>query len=161
MLPLVNAPILIAYDGSDPARHCIGEAARLLGSRRVVVITAWEPGLAYATAMPMSDLGGLSTPAVDLGAAREAEEAMQERAERVADEGAELARSAGFEAEAIAVGEAVQVPDAILDKAREIGAAAIVIGSRGLSGLQARMQGSTSSAVLKDAPCPVLVVHQD
>ena len=159
MLPLVGAPILIAYDGSDPARHCIDEAARLLA--RVVVITAWEPGLAYATAMPMSDLGGLSTPAVDLGAAREAEEAMQERAERVADEGAELARSAGFEAEAIAVGEAVQVPDAILDKAREIGAAAIVIGSRGLSGLQARMQGSTSSAVLKDAPCPVLVVHQD
>ena len=84
MLPLVDAPILIAYDGSDPARHCIDEAARLFGSRRVVVITAWEPGLAYATAMPMSDLGGLSTPADDLGAAREAEEARQERAEGVA-----------------------------------------------------------------------------
>jgi nucleotide-binding universal stress UspA family protein len=160
-MPPVEAPVRIAYDGAEPARRCIDEAARLLGSRRVVVMTAWEPGLARASAMPMSSLGGLSTPAVDLGAAREAEEAMQERAERIAGDGAELARSAGLEAEAVAVGQAVAAPDAIVGKAREIGAAAIVIGSRGLSGLRARMQGSTSSALLKDAPCPVLVVHDD
>ena len=55
--------------------------------------------------------------------------------------------------------EGPRVAEAITDQAQEIGAAAIVVGSRGLSGLRARMEGSTSNAVLKHAPCPVLVVH--
>jgi nucleotide-binding universal stress UspA family protein len=36
-----------------------------------------------------------------------------------------------------------------------------VVGSRGLTGLRARLEGSTSNAVLKHAPCPVVVVHDD
>lgn len=154
-----EAPVLIAYDGSDSARRCISEAAELFGSRRVVVMTVWEPGLAYAIAMPTSPLGGLSPATVDVGVTREADEELQERAERIARDGADLARAAGLEAEAIAVAEATRVSDAITDQARETGAAAIVIGSRGLSGLRARMEGSTSGTVLKHAPCPVLVVH--
>jgi nucleotide-binding universal stress UspA family protein len=35
----------------------------------------------------------------------------------------------------------------------------VIVGSRGLSGLRARLEGSTSSAVLKRAACPVVVVH--
>jgi nucleotide-binding universal stress UspA family protein len=55
----------------------------------------------------------------------------------------------------------VRAADAIVELARERGVAAIVIGSRGLTGLRARLEGSTSSAVLKHASCPVLVVHHD
>ena len=51
--------------------------------------------------------------------------------------------------------------DAIIDAARKRDAAAIVVGSRGLKGLRARLEGSTSNAVVKNAPCPVLVVHDD
>ena len=43
-----DAPVLIAYDGSDTARHAVREAARLLGSREVLVVTIWEPALAAA-----------------------------------------------------------------------------------------------------------------
>ncbi len=157
-----DGPILIAYDGSDSARRCISEAAKLFGSRRVVVVTVWEPGLAYAAPTPMP-MPGMEPPAfaVDAEAAREADDALQGRAERIAADGAELAKSAGLRAEAIAVGEETRVAEAITNQAQEIGAAAIVVGSRGLSGLRARMEGSTSSAVLKHAPCPVVVVHHD
>lgn len=156
-----EAPILIAYDGSNAARDSINKAAELFASRPIVVMTVWEPGLAAAMATPMPPLGGLTPGTVDIEAAREADEQLQGRAERIARDGADLARAAGLDAEAIAVAEATRVSDAITDQAREAGAAAIVIGSRGLSGLRARMEGSTSSAVLKNAPCPVLVVHPD
>ena len=156
-----EAPILIAYDGSDAARLAIGKAAELFASRRIVVMTVWEPGLAAAMATPMPPLSGLAPGTVDIEAARDADEQLQERAERIARDGADLAGAAGLDAEAIAVAEAKNVSDAITGQAREAGAAAIVVGSRGLSGLRARMEGSTSSAVLKNAPCPVLVVHND
>jgi nucleotide-binding universal stress UspA family protein len=44
--------------------------------------------------------------------------------------------------------------------ASERRAAAIVVGSRGLSGLRARLEGSASNGVLKHASCPVIVVHE-
>jgi nucleotide-binding universal stress UspA family protein len=54
-----------------------------------------------------------------------------------------------------------QVAEAIVELARERRVAAIVIGSRGLTGLRARLEGSTSIGVLKRASCPVVVVHDD
>ncbi len=156
-----TSPILIAYDGSDPSRHAIEEAAALFGHRPVVVVTVWEPGLAYASAaMPMSG-GEMPLIPVDAEAEREIDQGFQNHAARVARDGAKLARAAGLQAEAAAVPDATSVAEAIADQAKELGAAAIVVGSRGLSGLLARMEGSTSKAVLRHAPCPVLVVHSD
>jgi nucleotide-binding universal stress UspA family protein len=60
----------------------------------------------------------------------------------------------------VAVPDEVHVGDALVDLARQRQAGAIVMGSRGLSGLRARLEGSTSKDVLKHAPCPVLVVHE-
>ncbi len=51
--------------------------------------------------------------------------------------------------------------DTIVGLAQKRGVAAIVVGSRGLKGLRARLEGSTSNAVLRHAPCPVVVVHDD
>lgn len=155
-----TSPILIAYDGSDPARHAIEEAAALFGHRPVAVVTVWEPGLAYASAATMPMPGGeMPLIPIDAEAEREIDQEFQNHAERVARDGAKLAREAGLQAEAAAVPDAASVGEAIADKAKELDAAAIVVGSRGLSGLRARMEGSASRAVLKHAPCPVLVVH--
>lgn len=156
-----EAPILIAYDGSDPERQCISEAAELFESRPIVVMTVWEPGLGYTISSPASPLDGLSPGTVDVATAQEVDEAVHGRAEQIAKDGADLARSAGLQAEAVAVAEATGVSSAITDQAEEIGAAAIVIGSRGSSGLRARLEGSTSSRVVKHARCPVLLVHRD
>jgi nucleotide-binding universal stress UspA family protein len=155
-----DAPVLIAYDGSDTARHAVREAARLLGSREVLVVTIWEPALAYESSMPTAAMEMPPVP-VDVEGAREIEEELHQRARGTAQEGAELARSIGLEAKGLAIADEVHVADAIIDAARKRDAAAIVVGSRGLKGLRARLEGSTSNAVVKNAPCPVLVVHDD
>jgi nucleotide-binding universal stress UspA family protein len=67
----------------------------------------------------------------------------------------------GLEAKGLAVADEVKVADTVVELARKRGVAAIVVGSRGLRGLRARLEGSTSNAVLRHAPCPVVVVHDD
>ena len=154
-----DGPLLIAYDGSPPARRAVDEAAALFGPRAALVVTVWEPGLAFEAAMPITGSDMPQMP-MDVEAAREIGHEMETHAERVSKEGAEHARSAGLDAEAVAVPDEVHVADALVDLARKRDAAAIVMGSRGLSGLRARLEGSTSKDVLKHAPCPVLVVHE-
>jgi len=65
----------------------------------------------------------------------------------------------GLEAEPIAMADVRDIARTIVEVARERNAATIVVGSRGLSGLRARFEGSTSKGVVKHAPCPVVVVH--
>ena len=155
-----DAPVLIAYDGSDTARRAVREAAKLFGTRQVLVVTVWEPALAYETAIAAADPGIEPVP-VDVEGAREVEEELHQRARRTAHSGVELAQSVGLQAKGLAVADEVHVADAIVGLARKREVAAIVVGSRGLKGLRARLEGSTSKAVLKDAPCPVVVVHDD
>ena len=47
-----DAPVLIAYDGSDTARRAVREAGKLFGSRQALVVTVWEPALAYEADIP-------------------------------------------------------------------------------------------------------------
>lgn len=156
-----GAPILIAFDGSAAARRAVSAAAELFGRRPAIIATVWEPALAYESAtMPAPGLELQPMP-VDVEEAHEVEGQLEARAARIAGEGAGLARSAGLDAEAIALAGDVQAAESIADLARERSAAAIVVGSRGLTGLRARLEGSTSSGVLKRAPCPVVVVHED
>jgi nucleotide-binding universal stress UspA family protein len=102
----------------------------------------------------------MPTVAIDVEEAQEVEEELHVRARRTAQAGAELARSLGLQAEALAIADEAHVADAIVGLASKRGVAAIVVGSRGLTGLRARLE-STSNAVLKRASCPVVVVHND
>lgn len=152
------------YDGSDTARQAVRGAAKLFGSRQVLVVTVWEPGLAYEavpTAGAEMSPVEMSPVPVDIEAAREVDEEIHQRASRTAQEGAELAQSLGLRPQGLAVAEEVHVADAIVGLARKREVAAIVVGSRGLTGLRARLEGSTSNAVLRHASCPVIVVHDD
>ena len=125
-------------------------------------MTVWEPQLAYgSTAMATDAMGMPSSVVDDPAAAQEVDDASQARADRVAEEGAALAKSLGLQAEALAVADEGNVADAIVELAGKRDVAAIVVGSRGLSGLRARLEGSTSNAVAKHASCPVVLVHDD
>jgi nucleotide-binding universal stress UspA family protein len=161
MLRLVMAEketVIIAYDGSAAAREALAAAAKLLSDCHILVVTVWEAGLAYMTPTPAVE-GTLMTQPVDPALAHDLDAEMKSDAERVAREGAEAAASFGLDAEPLSVPDARDVAHTVIDLARERQAAAIVVGSRGLSGLRARLEGSTSKGLLAHAPCPVLVVH--
>ena len=148
-----GSPIVFAYDGSEHARKAVERAGAVLQPGSAVVVCVWTP---IALAAPAATLG--VSPAVAFGGARELDAAARERAERLADEGAELARAAGFEAEGRAVEGAAPAWHAILRCADELDASVIVAGSRGRSRMAAALLGSTAQGLLHHAHRPVLVV---
>jgi nucleotide-binding universal stress UspA family protein len=152
-----DGPTLIAFDGSAAARQAVAAAAALLKPRATLVLTVWEAALAQAAMAPPPDVA--MTPSVDPSALLTFDEALRGHAERVSKEGAELAGSLGLDADPLAMVDVRDIARTIVEVARERKASTIVVGSRGLSGLRARLEGSTSQGVVKHAPCPVVVVH--
>jgi nucleotide-binding universal stress UspA family protein len=74
-----------------------------------------------------------------------------------AETGAAIARSAGFTAEAQADLDA-PTWEGIVEVADQIGAAVIVLGFRGLTGVREAFEGSVSHDVAEHAGRPVLIV---
>jgi nucleotide-binding universal stress UspA family protein len=151
--------VVLAYDGSPGAAEAIRYAVNVLGRRHAVVVTVWEEGLATTPMLPSVEFGMAPGP-VDVETAMEVDEAVHAHAERVAAEGATLARSLGFEpTEAVAVADEVNVPETLVHVAEQRGAEVLVLASGHASGgLRARLLGSTVHAVLRHAHVPVLVV---
>jgi nucleotide-binding universal stress UspA family protein len=79
-------------------------------------------------------------------------------AERIAAEGAELARQAGFDAEPRPLQGRPKAWPALLTAADAVDAAVVVIGSRGQGAVTSALLGSVSSGLLHHANRPVLVV---
>jgi nucleotide-binding universal stress UspA family protein len=157
-----SGPIVIGYDGSPPAERAIREAGELLGGRPALVVSVTKVGLGFELVeLPTAGVGLPPAP-IDVRTAMEIDKEMQERAQRLAQTGAGLAKEAGFEAEALAVAEEVDVPvaDAIVRVARERDAQAIVVGAHGHGRLGEVILGSTSRDVIRHAECPVVVVRQ-
>lgn len=147
--------MLIAFDGSPAAHAAIASAADLLRSGPAVVLTVWqsveELVPAAAVAIP-TDVAGRGAEELDAATVADAE--------RLAAEGAEQARSAGLEAQPRAVRSDGSVWAGICRTARELDASAVVVGSRGRSGIKSVLLGSISTAVMHHADRPVLVVSE-
>lgn len=151
---------MIAYDGSHAARAAVQRAGALFGHRKAIVLTAWDPRLGEMMLVPAPTGLGTTMMPYDPALASEIDRAVEHTAHELAADGAKLARSCGLDAQELAVEDASHPAEAILRSARENGAAAIVVGSRGHGGLRAKLLGSTSDAVLKQAgDTPVLIVH--
>jgi nucleotide-binding universal stress UspA family protein len=155
------APILIAYDGSPSSDHAIREAGGLLAGRRALVVVVYKQGVGFELMELPVVTGGLPPPQLDVRAAIEVDEDLAERSQKLAQRGAELARDAGFEPEALAVADDVDMPvaETIVSVAADQDAAAIVIGAHGHSRLSEVVLGSTSRDVIRRAPCPVVVAR--
>jgi nucleotide-binding universal stress UspA family protein len=93
------------------------------------------------------------------GVVEDLDAAGSDTAEKLAAEGAELARAAGFDATARPIRSPGPFFAALVELADEIDASAIVMGSRGRSTLAATVLGSVSTGVLHHSHRPVLVVH--
>ena len=147
-----DTPLLLCYDGSEPAKHAIQRAAELLRARHAVVLTVWQPtavlgSFAWAGATEsMLNYVELDRAAAELGG-------------RIVSEGAHVAQEAGIEAETLAVEATGAVWKTILAVAESHDVSTIVIGSRGLTGLRSMLLGSVSTAVVHHVDRPTLVIH--
>lgn len=145
--------ILICYDGSDDAKAAIDQAGKLLGGQPATVLTVWQP---FAEVLAETPLGVGIAPGVPN--IEEADHASRAAADRLAAEGAELARQAGFNAQPRESTRLQTTAHAILAEAEACGASAIVMGSRGLTGVKSLLLGSVSHEVLQRADRTVIVV---
>ena len=143
--------ILIAYDGSSDAQTAIQRAGELLKDETATVLTVWERFVDVVTR------AGAGLPIGDLDYERLDRDYAEEARRRV-EEGARLAEQAGLKAQPRVRARENTVASTVLAEADDIQATAIVIGTRGLTGLKSLFLGSVSHAVLQNADIPVIVV---
>jgi nucleotide-binding universal stress UspA family protein len=157
--PLSRRPIVVAYDATPAAERALREAAALLAGRPALVLVVWKAGLAFELiALPASSIGLPPAP-LDIRAALAAEESAYEGARRAAEQAAQLARELGLDAEPLVVADEPEVPvsETIVSVARERDAQAVVVGAHRHGGIL----GGVTRGVVRDAPCPVVVVRED
>lgn len=136
--PSCPQPVVVGYDGSEAARRAIAHAAAAAGEGgRVVVITACPPSH-WQHAATMAD----ATPCDCASLLDEAARVLDEQGVRVLPRAVE-GDPAG----------------ALIEAAREVGAALIVVGARGRSFLERALRGSVAERLVSRAPCDVLVVR--
>lgn len=144
--------VLVGYDGSRGAVDAIGIAARLIPGASATIVHLWNTPVASSELRQR--LAGRAHTLEEQIELLEQEGSAE--AERVAGQGAIMARAAGWSAESLGernVNEAYQL--ARLAEQRE--ASLIVLGSRGLTGAKAVL-GSMSDMVVHVSQVPVLVV---
>jgi nucleotide-binding universal stress UspA family protein len=145
-MDLDEKPVLIAYDGSEHAQNAIRQAgAELRTARKAVVLSVFEP----LGAIPFWGVPTSTIPP-------EWPEQVREEAARTAEEGAELARAAGFDASSKVIGE-VRTWQGILTAADDVDAGMVVLGSHGRGGVGSALLGSVATAVAHHAELPVLI----
>jgi nucleotide-binding universal stress UspA family protein len=143
--------ILLCYDGSVDAGAAIDRAGELLAGQSATVLTVWE-GLAEVLARTGT---GYGVGALDI---EEIDATSEQNARERAEEGVERARRAGLTAGPRVRQRGVTIWETILGEADDVGASAIVLGTRGLTGLKSLLLGSVSHAVLQHADRPVIVI---
>lgn len=139
--------ILIPLDFSDASQQALehGLALARLGGATVYLLTVID------TSFPYPDLYSLEDPTHDYFMV------MRDRALARMDESLAAAGADGVPIEKL-IGRGrprVEIPA----MARDVGASVVVISSHGGGGLRGALLGSTTDAVLRDAPCPVLVLR--
>jgi nucleotide-binding universal stress UspA family protein len=148
-----DGPLLICYDGSEDAKLAIESAGGLLAAKPALVVTVWQP----TAALGSFAWSGATANMVNFV---ELDRAGAEDGGRVADDGVRIAQEAGLDAEPLAIKATGPVWKTIIETAGRHDAAAIVMGSRGLTGVRSMLLGSVSSAVVHHADRPTLVIHR-
>ena len=138
--------ILLATDGSRDA-----ELAR---TTAIDLANSTNSELHLVTVAPGYPSYDVRNPAVAEQRRRQAEDILSEQAEKVEQDGGEVAEKHLRIAERYRAQQIVQV-------AEDIEAGLIVMGSRGLGGVRRALMGSVSDSVVRHAHCPVLVVRPE
>ena len=148
-----EGPVLLAYDGSEEAAAAIRRSALLLREPRAVVVHVWDSLSALLLHTDVSRLKGTMREAAD-----ELDEEDRRQAKLILEEGLEIARDAGWQAEGHAARGKPMAWPVIADVAESMDAAAVVAGSRGLGCVSSALLGSVSAGLLHHSRRPVLIV---
>jgi nucleotide-binding universal stress UspA family protein len=144
--------IVIGTDGSDDAVAAARRGVELLAPGGTVhLVCVAEPPAVASAGLESGFTGGVAT-AAEVDAAWNAV---------TSDAEAALARTAA-RLEGVAVEQEVirGAPGAALcERAAEVDADVVVVGSRGLGAIRRALLGSVSTYVVNNAPCAVLVVR--
>jgi nucleotide-binding universal stress UspA family protein len=148
-----DGPILLCVDGSGPARRAVEHSAALLAPAPALVVHVWlalSHVLLWSPVFPSP--GPLAEPAADI------DDACRDAGRRVLDDGLDIARRAGFQAEPLLVESRHGAWRTITALADERDARVIVLGSHGISPVTSVLLGSVAAGVVHHATRPVLVV---
>ena len=141
--------VVVATDGSEIALEAATRAAPLLPAEARIVVLSVAPPADLAV-----DASGFAGPVVG---PEEAEEVAEAEAGVARDEATRTIEVLGRDAEARVVhGEPGQT---ICDVAAELDADLVVVGAHGKGVIRRVLLGSTSEYVVRNAPCPVLVIR--
>ena len=144
-MALFPTKILVATDGSESAAPAVRAAAEVSAK------TDSEIELVYVGEDISAPAAYNDPSSSDTEAAREARELLDDAAKEIEADGGKVVESH------IVPGE--KPAEEIVKLTREQDVGLVVVGSRGLRRLQYAVQGSVSSTVVREAECPVLVVH--
>lgn len=152
----VGGPLLIAFDGSEPARSAVRATARLFPGRGAIVAYAWRS----PTQTTIAGRALLAAPAPEVrDITRELDARQEEVASAVAADGAALAAGLGLDARPVLVPAVASDWSAIAAEGQRGGASVVVAGSRGKGAAAGMLLGSVSSGLAHNADRPTLIVH--
>lgn len=141
----VYARIIVGYDGSNNAQRALDRAIELAKqSNAELRIAVVADTMSYAATAS----GGIY---------KRFNEQTKENAVNLASAALQAAKAAGVK-DVYASDEEGQPADMILTLATEYKVNLIVVGRRGMRGLERFLMGSVSAAVINNAKCDVLVV---
>src|SRR5262245_10315440 len=143
-----QGPLILCYDGSEAAERAIRVAPVLVGRGRAArVLYAYKP-----TERSLGVAQGITGGRIDAPVLGEAD------AHGIVERGVAIARDAGFEAEPLLIEADRRTAELVAATAEELDAPAIVIGTRGMSGLKGAVLGSVARDVVNAYHRPVVLV---
>ena len=143
-----RGPLILCFDGSEAAERAIRIAPALVGRGRTArVLYAYKP-----TERSLGVAQGAAGGRIDAPVLGEAD------AHAIIDRGVAIARDAGFEAEPLLLVADRRTASLVAETADELDAPAIVMGTRGMSGLKSAVLGSVSREVVNAYHRPVVLV---
>ena len=147
--------ILVATDGSPESVRAAEFAAFLTrGSRAKITVVHVIPNPTIPLGTTTIDDTSLEPPDDVV-----VQKSLWEGAQAILDRAMRPFQELGARVEGLV--EASDDPaDALIHLARREGFDLIVVASRGLGGIEKALLGSVGEAVVRDAPCPVLVVRE-
>jgi len=153
---MIFQKILVPLDGSEHSERALEAAVQIAKkfNSKLVLLTAYRVTVAPVTNPELT----MHTPVIvpDASSTTLAIETTRNLSKKILSEAEAKVRSETIEVETeLAEGNAVEE---IVKKSKEGNFDLIVMGARGLSTIKKLFIGSISEGVIKNSPCPVLIV---